>query len=52
VKDRNGDEPDGKDEGELARMLCLTQNRTEPSLVVYPLDFKSAGPIVDDVRIS
>ncbi|EIN05383.1 hypothetical protein PUNSTDRAFT_74822 [Punctularia strigosozonata HHB-11173 SS5] len=30
VKDRDGDEPDGKDE------------------VIYPLDYRTAGPIIDD----
>ena len=49
TKDVNGDEGDGYDEGDPL------SHRVDPWLtgglsVIYPVDFKKAGHIVDDVK--
>jgi hypothetical protein len=50
AKDLDGDEEDGYDEGILqyphADFFCSQET---PLPVIYPVDFKKAGHIVDDV---
>ena len=49
VPDKNGDEIDGFDEGKSYSSLLRTLLDT--STVIYPVDYKKAGIIIDDVSL-
>lgn len=49
TKDRDGDEQDGYDEGMHVRLLLPLPDYIPSRTVIYPVDFKSVGFIVDDV---
>ena len=51
TKDLDGDEEDGYDEG-VYLPECCPLSIYQDTLVIYPVDFKENGHIVDDVRIS
>lgn len=49
IPDKDGDETDGLDEGTSYSSLFRT-SLTCARTVIYPVDYKKAGLIVDDVR--
>jgi hypothetical protein len=52
TKDLDGDEEDGYDEGDDHTLLILQKNMSDScAIVIYPVDFKQNGHIVDDVRL-
>lgn len=50
VRDRNGDEVDGYDEGN-SNELPSGYAWPDVMAVIFPLDYSQAGMIIDDVRI-
>ena len=52
TKDLNGDELDGHDEGIRLQPMKLHTHADGKSQVIFPVDFKKAGHIIDDVRAS
>jgi hypothetical protein len=51
IDDESGEEEDGFNEGEIRnRNSCAFLLSTSSTLAIFPLDYRKAGPITDNVR--